>query len=377
MTFLLVLAASVIVVVLAHLVVGWRVASGLHRDALEVGPKRRDLGVRVRAVEGSLIVLEAPTPRQDIGHPGVIGVSWPDGYGRVGEVVTAGGGLVTREWAPVRGDPPVCFGDLGTCPPVEMDSYAYPDGPGDVGLDHSEVTYESPLGAMTAWSIPGGDGDRWAVLCHGWTAERRELVRMLPAFHAAGFSSFVIGYRNDPGLPLDPSGRYRFGLTEWEDLQEAVRHVTGAAGTLVLMGCSTGAALVMRFLELSDQADRVDGVVLDAPNIVLADTFRHATQVRVPPLMFEFGMWLADIRWGVDWETTNFVGRADQILRVPTLVFHGTSDATVPVAESRQLAARVPGLVDLVEVPAAGHVMSWNANPESYERRLTEFLSRL
>jgi hypothetical protein len=33
--------------------------------------------------------------------------------------------------------------------------------------------------------------------------------------------------------------------------------------------------------------------------------------------------------------------------------------------------------VDLVETPAAGHVMSWNANPERYERYLTGFLSRL
>jgi len=27
-----------------------------------------------------------------------------------------------------------------------------------------------------------------------------------------------------------------------------------------------------------------------------------------------------------------------------------------------------------VETPAAGHVMSWNANPERYERRLRRFL---
>jgi hypothetical protein len=37
----------------------------------------------------------------------------------------------------------------------------------------------------------------------------------------------------------------------------------------------------------------------------------------------------------------------------------------------------VPDLVDLVETPAAGHVMSWNANPERYERYLAGFLSRL
>jgi pimeloyl-ACP methyl ester carboxylesterase len=91
----------------------------------------------------------------------------------------------------------------------------------------------------------------------------------------------------------------------------------------------------------------------------------------------EFGMWIADLRWKVDWETTNYVQRAEHILRVPALVFHGTSDQVIPISVSRQLEATVPRLVDLVETPAAGHVMSWNANPERYERYLTGFLSRL
>jgi fermentation-respiration switch protein FrsA (DUF1100 family) len=93
--------------------------------------------------------------------------------------------------------------------------------------------------------------------------------------------------------------------------------------------------------------------------------------------MIEFGMWIADLRWKVDWETTNYVQRADSILRVPTLVFHGTSDQVIPISVSRQLEARVPSLVDLVETQAAGHVMSWNADPERYERYLGNFLDSL
>lgn len=378
MTFLIVAAAATLLVVLVHLVIGWFIASGLHRDALKVGPKPDVPEVRVRDVSSDRIVLEAPGPRQDIGHPGTVGVAWPEGYGRAGDVLDVEGSRFVRSYEPVIGTPPVCIGQLEDCPAVEIDSFAYPNGPTDVGLDYQETTYESPLGVMGAWLIPS-DGQAWAIHCHGWTAERREHVRMLPAFHRAGITSLVIDYRNDPGAPRDPSGRYRFGLTEWEDLEAAVsRALEEGAGSIVLNGCSTGGALVMAFLERSSLASAVAGVVLDAPNVILVDAFRRAMrESRSTWLMREMGLWIADLRWKIDWETTSIVERAADILKVPTLVFHGTSDHTIPISVSRRLQAAVPDLVELVETPAAGHVMSWNADPARYERYLGNFLDRV
>jgi alpha-beta hydrolase superfamily lysophospholipase len=178
---------------------------------------------------------------------------------------------------------------------------------------------------------------------------------------------------------VDTTGRYRFGLGEWEDLEAAVGLIGGrGVDHLVVGGCSTGAAVVMAFLEHSELSDAVDGVVLDSPNVILAEAVRHGTRDRrVTPLMIEFGLWIADLRWKVDWEATNYVQRSDQILRVPTLVFHGTSDQVIPISVSRQLEAKAPEVVELVETPAAGHVMSWNADPERYEGYLTRFLGRL
>lgn len=378
MTFLIVAAAATLLVGLIHLVIGWFIANGLHRDALKVGPKPDEPEVRVRDVSSDRILLEAPGPRQDIGHPGTVGVIWPEGYGRAGDVLDVEGSRFVRSYEPVAGTPPVCVGALEDCPAVEIDSFAYPNGPADVGLDYEETTYEAPLGAMGAWLVPSG-GRAWAIHCHGWTAERREHVRMLPAFHRAGITSLVIDYRNDPGAPRDPSGRYRFGLTEWEDLEGAVsRALEEGAGPIVLNGCSTGGALVMAFLERSPLAGSVTGVVMDAPNVILVDAFRRAMrESRATSLMREMGLWIADLRWKIDWEATNFVERAADILHVPTLVFHGTSDHTIPISVSRRLQAAVPDLVELVETPAAGHVMSWNADPARYERYLGNFLDRV
>jgi hypothetical protein len=377
--FLIVAAGGTVLVAAIHLVVGWLISNGLHRGALAVEQRAKDLGVRVREVTRSRIVLEAPTARRDIGHPGTLGLSWEDGYGRLGDVIDVDGRRFIRSFEPVTGSPPVCVGALDDCPPVEIDSFTFPNDPSDVDLEFRSTTYDSPVGTMGAWLVPGDGSDLWAVHCHGWTAERRELLRMLPSYHAAGVTSLVIDYRNDPGAPLDPTGRHRFGLSEWEDLEAAVRRALdeGARG-VVLSGCSTGGALVMAFLERSRLAEVVTAVVLDSPNIVLAEAFRRGTRdVRATRLMVEFGMWIADLRWKVDWEATNFVERAERIIRVRTLVFHGTSDQVIPVAVSRRLAGRLPDLVELVETPAAGHVMSWNADPERYDRYLRSFLGRI
>jgi len=378
-TVIYVSAGAVLALVLVHVIVGWSLANGLHREALAFRHRPKDLGVRVREVSSDRIVLEAPGPRQDIGHPGVVGLAWDGGYGRVGEVIDVQEARFLRHYEPVNGMPPVCAGDLEECPPLEMDSFAFPGDPGDVGLVFETVEYHSSLGPMGAWLVPGSRSDRWAVHCHGWTAERRELIRILSPFHSAGFTSLVIDYRNDVGALRDPTGRHRFGLSEWKDLEGAVGHaLERGAEEIVLTGCSTGAALVMAFLEKSPLAGAVRAIVADAPNIILADAIRLGYRdARATALMVEFGMWIADLRWKIDWDQTNFVARADQILQVPALVFHGSADQTVPISVSRQLEAKVPRLVELVETQAAGHVMSWNADPARYEGYLTRFLQQI
>lgn len=380
MVFVTVAAAGVLVVALFYVVAGWLFSNSLRRQTLLVGPRPQDLGVWVRAVSDGRIELESKRPRQDIGHPGILGIRWPDGYAQVGDVVAASDGRIIRAFTPgADGGPPVCTGHLENCEPVQLDAYAYPSDPGDVDLDFSEVEYLSPLGPIGAWLVPSTDSSAWAVHCHGWTAERRELIRMLPTFYRHGRNSLVIDYRGDPEAPIDPTGHYRFGLSEWEDLESAVRFALDLGGTdVVLTGCSTGSALVMAFLERSELATEVSGVVLDAPNIVLVDTFRHAMRdLKSSQLIKEMGMWIADLRWRIDWEATNYVQRADRFLHVPTLVFHGSSDLTVPISSSRQLETAVPDLVELVETPAAGHVLSWNANPERYETYLGRFLASI
>lgn len=381
------LATLVLVVVTGYLAFGWVLANGLRDSALRIQEPTPEEGLAVRRLVDGTITVQASGPRQEVGHPGVIGLAWETGYGQMGDLTEVTAERVTRRFDLLQGEPPpVCVDHpVPNCPQVFPEGYAFPNGPGDVGLDFVESTYQSPLGPMGAWVVPG-DSKTWAIHVHGWTANRREAVRLLSPLHQVGLTSMVIDYRNDPGAPADPSGHYRFGLHEWEDVEAAAGYARDSGATeVVCVGYSTGAAHIMSFLEQSNLAGSVSGLVFDAPNIVLAETVRHGSRgLRVPglglsvsPLLTEFGMWIADLRWSIDWDRTNYVQRAEDIIRVPTLVFHGTSDQRVPISISRQLEARLPDLVMLEEVQAAGHVMSWNADPSRYERVLVAFLKGL
>lgn len=381
---ILLLVGLILIVGLWLMMAGWRRSSLLRRDLLRVGTRPGRPGVWVRALAAGTITLEAAGARQDIGHPGVIGVCWEGGYGQAGDVVAVEGRQVVRSFSLLHGEaPPLCAAqDPSQCPQVQLDAWFFPDNPGDAGLGFSETHYVSPLGTMGAWLVPAEGSGSWAVHVHGLAAARRETIRLLPAFHRAGLTSLVIDYRNDPGAPNDPSGQYRFGLTEWADVEAAVRHAAeNGADDMTLVGYSTGAAHIMSFLERSPLRGSVKGVVLDSPNVMLGETVRHSSPRSLlgPPLgqlATEMGMSIAGVRWGLDWDHTDYVSRSAAILTMPTLVFHGTSDHRVPISVSRRLEARAP-TVTLVETPAAGHVMSWNADPARYEGHLEEFLRDL
>jgi hypothetical protein len=234
---------------------------------------------------------------------------------------------------------------------------------------------------MDAWIVPGSS-DRWAIFVHGKGVDQREGLRMLPSLHEAGMPVMLIAYRNDGGQPEDPSGLYRYGQTEWRDLEDAIKYARGqGAESFVLIGNSTGAAIVTSFLYRSDLASMVDGVIYDSPNIdfgqvVDVEASRRSLPVvglPIPATLTWAAKSIAAAQMGFSWSDLDYIDQAGD-LAVPLLVFHGTEDGSVPIELSRRLAEARPDVVTLVET-GAGHVLSWNADPPAYERHVAAFLA--
>lgn len=355
---------------------GWYFSSVIRSDALENTPWEQFFDTEVVAFDGATVTLtEGSHSDDELFESGVYGFEWPAGYGQVGPTIESRGGTVTREFSLISGVNP-SIGALG-----DVEAIAFPSDPGALGRTWEPVEYESELGPMGAWRVDG-DGSTWAILVHGKGAGIDEGLRMLSAMAVENLPSLMISYRNDPGEPEDPSGFYRYGQTEWRDLQGAIAYAREqGAEDLVLVGFSTGAAIVLSYLENADPATNVKGLIFDSPNIDFGATVDYNASQRtlpgigtkLPQSLTSVAKLLASWRFDVDWSAINYLGR--DLHPIPTLAFHGTADLTVPVETARRLVRAMPATTRLVEVEGAPHVGSWNADPQEYERQVTDFLA--
>lgn len=380
----LVVVAAVLVVGLLLLFFGaggWYFSGQIYADGLEVAPSSPDYDHEVAAAETGSITVADPDTASVLDGDDVWGVRWAraDGASEIGYGQLSGDGTgtedVTRGLTVLAGQAPR-VGDV-----VELDRSAFPHDPEvALGTTVRDVTYGSP--GLPAWFAPG-DGTTWAVLVHGKGADRAEMLRMMRSTVGQGLPSLAITYRNDMGAPADESGRYEFGRTEWADLDAAVRYAREeGADQVVLVGASMGGAIIASYLQHVPDAP-VSALVLDSPMLDLSATVSHGASHRALPLIGhvpESLTWtakrFATLRYDLDWSEYEYLTDTSW-LDAPTLLIHGADDETVPLALSQQLADEQPDQVELVVVPDAGHVASWNADPEAYDARLTDFIEGL
>ena len=292
-------------------------------------------------------------------------------YDQVGKVLEATEDQVVREFFPI-GDPP-SVGEM-----VRLDSFAYPEDPQKaLGLPFEEVHFSSELGEFPAWLI-GGPSDTWVIFVHGKGAERREALRILPTIAESELRALIITYRNDEGLPEDPDGFYRYGETEWVELEGAAQYaLDNGARRLILVGYSMGGAIVTNFLYRSSLADSVEGAILDAPMLDFSATVDlGASESGYPQLFATFAKAVAGFRFDIDWGELDYLERADE-LDIQILLFHGDADDTVPQETSNALAESRQDIVRYLVVPGARHVRSWNTDRGAYEAAVREFLRDL
>ena len=264
-----------------------------------------------------------------------------------------------------------------------IDSNVYFGNPREArGLPYRSVDIPSELGPMPAWEIPlsrrSRGSDAWSIVIHGINGDRQIGLRIAPTLRRAGFNSLLISYRDDLGAPSSPDGMHHQGQTEWRDLQAAVKYaIRRGARTIILDGYSMGGALIAQFMEHSLLADRIDGLVLDAPALNWKAILEfNATQMGFPSFAALPVEWAIDARTNVDWSSLDALQHTEDF-HLPTLLFHGTDDKVVPIETSEEFAAELPDWVIFYEVAGAGHTQAWNVGPALYERRLSAFLTPL
>jgi len=328
---------------------------------------------------------------------GVYGIIGQNGEAIVGSIVSTNGNIIERELLQINGT--IVSGDRISASGLirKDDSGGYKilgssgwsgqatDGvytPESVsGIEYKDIFYESNIGSFPAYLTSDGENGI-VIFVHGFRGNyAREVFSLMRAKDLAelGYRSMVIAYRNDRGLPKDPSGIYQYGVTEWEDIDAAVDEARKYNENIVLFGISGGGGPVSSWIENSSDLSKVNGIIYEAPVISFWESVEVNGAARFPWLpeaLFSYFKIVTELRYSVDFDSMDF---REAVINssIPTLLFHGDDDEWVPVEMSDLIAQSRDTNFTYIRYENVGHVTSWNADPNNYIYQLDLFLGGL
>ena len=250
-----------------------------------------------------------------------------------------------------------------------------------VNIEYEDIFYQSDIGQFPAYLTSSGD-DGVVIFVHGFRGDySREVFAQLRAkdLMDMGFRSMIISYRNDRGLPKDPSGIFQYGVSEWKDIDAAIDEARKISENVVLWGISGGGGPVSSWIQNTDDISKVSGIIYEAPVISFWESVEVNGAARFPWLpqgLFSYFKIVTELRYGVDFDSMDF---RDAVINsdIPVLLFHGDDDEWVPVEMSDLIAESRNKNFTYIRSENVGHVTSWNADPENYVLQMSEFLSSL
>ena len=328
---------------------------------------------------------------------GIYGIIGQNGDAVVGDIISTNGTLVERslinlngtlvEGDKIRGTSLVVREDTGEFKILGTSSWSGQASEGVYtpksvsGLDYETIYYQSDLGEFPAYLTNNGDVGI-VIFVHGFRGDySREVFAKMRAGEIVdmGYRSMIISYRNDKGLPKDPSGIFQYGTTEWKDIDGAIDKALEFTDNVVLWGTSGGGGPISSWLGNVGDKTKVKGIIYEAPVINFWESVEVNGAARypwVPQQLFGYFKIFTEIRYGIDFEDMNFT---DNVINsdIPVLLFHGDDDEWVPVEMSDLIAENRDTNFTYIRYENVGHVTSWNADPDNYVYQLDTFLSGL
>ncbi len=304
---------------------------------------------------------------------------WPNGMGRLGEIIEENEASLKRKLELVEGDFPSASED------ARMDSFVFRRNPKtDHNIDFEEFFLNGPVGKLQSWWIKQ-DESKAVLLLHG---RRRgqiiETQRALPTIHSLGYSILALSYRNHSQSDSSPDGFYHYAETEWQDAKVGLEFLAAQGiKEVVVYGFSMGGAVTLELLKrwqgnaLGEGLPVIKAIILDAPLIDPRSVFQFGASRMGFPLadvLTKGSLLLAHWRSGINWEKLDQRTFAAQI-KLPVLLFMGTADSTIPVKIVDDFAAAVP-TIDYVRLNDVEHVEAWNVDPAAYSQKLIAFLQK-
>ncbi|ANC70488.1 alpha/beta hydrolase family protein [Deinococcus radiodurans] len=267
-----------------------------------------------------------------------------------------------------------------------VSTYLYNGTPAQLGAEYEDVLVPTEVGEMPAWHMPPrhAEKDALIVVVHGHGGQRAQALRMLPAMLRTGCGSLFVTFRNAYGAPKVGKGYLTLGDTEAEDVVAALAWAREQGyKRIILFGFSMGGNIVLSVLrpKFEPYPLPIVGVMLDSPALEWRDTIRwQAQRFGLPGFLARrvgrFTQRIVTQRSGQDFDVVDQIAAAPHF-KVPILMWHGTRDHTIPLAQAEALYAARPDLVEFHRVEDAKHIRTWNISPKEYDGQLERFVARV
>ena len=328
---------------------------------------------------------------------GVYGVRGQNGDAVVGKIISSENNIVKRELLKlsgtlvsgdkVNGTNLVTIDEFGSYKILGTSSWSGQASEGVYtpesvsNLDYEIISYTSDLGEFPSYLTTEGDKGI-VIFIHGFRGDySREVFALMRSgdLNELGYRSMIISYRNDRGVPKDPSGIYQYGTTEWKDIDGAIDEALKYTDNVILFGTSGGGGPISSWLQNVGDRNKVSGIIYEAPVISFWESVEVNGAARFPWLpsqLFSYFKIITQLRYGVDFSAMDFREAVIES-EIPVLLFHGDDDEWVPVEMSDYIASMRTTNLTYVRYENVGHVTSWNADPARYVRELSTFLNSL
>ena len=263
-----------------------------------------------------------------------------------------------------------------TRPRRQQTTDVYTITPFETGADYEPVSFRSAGGEydLHGWWFLRPETKRVIVGCHGYRSNKSEMIGIATALWRAGFCVLLFDYHghgDSYGTPVT------LGYSELQDffaaLNYAERRVPGAR--LGVMGYSMGASIAIMG---SARRPEVRAVMADSPFATHAGVVNH----NVARLIGVSG---GPLHMVTDFFLDRMAGyRSDDVAPVrdvvgiaprPLLLFHGTADETVPVANAHAIYAAAGEPKELVLGQGAVHCGTYFLDRPAYCQRVIQFFT--
>jgi pimeloyl-ACP methyl ester carboxylesterase len=250
--------------------------------------------------------------------------------------------------------------------------------PADFGLafEDTEITARDGL-KLAGWFVPHAESERAVLVVHGQNKCRScefddRFMEFAARLHAGGFNLLMIDLR---GHGQSEGERFTLGDHERRDVLGALDWLVGRGFERIgVVGVSLGAAGSVGAASDAESGHVVKALVIDSSFSDLSEFLRvrFTKESGLPGVFFPGSLFMARVLVRTNPYAVNPVEDLPHV-EAPVLVIYGGQDDIVPLDQLQAMADVRPD-AETWFVEEAAHARVYNAQPEQYVSRVTQFL---